>query len=33
MPADTLTVVRDAYTSVVRGREQAQRMGEIAKAA
>ena len=33
MPADALTVVRDAYASIVRGREQAQRMGEIAKAA
>lgn len=33
MPAETIAVVRDAYVSIVRGREQAQRMREIAKAA
>lgn len=33
MPAETLAVVRDAYASVLRGREQAQQMRDLAKAA
>lgn len=33
MPAETLEVVRRAYASVLQGREQARRMGEIVNAA
>jgi uncharacterized protein (TIGR02284 family) len=33
MPADTLEIVQRAYASVLQGREQAQQMHEIAKAA